>query len=84
MGINLNVDFPPLNMGLIEISRSHFEAIQKLFVHPWPAIVCFGVFYKFFGYIWEEIVFPEGLVKLGEINFEDLYVVLKLEFEVKN
>ena len=52
MGINLNVDFPPLNMGLIEISCSHFEAIQKLFVHPWPAIVCFGVFHKFFGDFW--------------------------------
>ena len=34
---------------------------------------CFINFGGIFGYIWEEIVFLEGLVKLGEIrNVEDL------------
>ena len=38
-----------------------------------------------FGYIWEEIVFLEGLVKLREMrNIEDLEEVLKLEFVVNN
>ena len=34
---------------------------------------CFVNFWVIFGYIWEEIVFLEGLVKLREIrNIEDL------------
>ena len=39
-------------------------------------------FWVIFRYIWMEIIFLEGLVKLKEIrNVEDL-VVLKLEFAV--
>ena len=42
-----------------------FQAIQKLYVHPNLGVI--------FGYIWEEIVFLEGLVKLREIrNIEEL------------
>ena len=36
-------------------------------------LVCFVNFWMIFRYIWKEIVFLKGLVKLGEIrNFEDL------------
>ena len=45
-----------------------FQAIQKL--SAYPVNLCCGVIS---GYIWEEIVFLEELVKLREIrNIEDL------------
>ena len=51
-----------------------FQAIKNLSAHL--TYLCFGLFWKFFGdfrYIWREIVFLKGLVKLMEIgNFEDL------------
>ena len=71
-GVHMNVVFPPLNMGSIEISRSRFtlqEAIQKL--SALPTIACIGCFINFwviFGYIWKEIVFLKGLVKLEAIR----------------
>ena len=44
--------------------------------------LCCGVFVNFwviFGYIWEEIVFLEGLVKLREIrNIEDFKISFKI------
>ena len=49
--------------------------MQKLYAHPVNRYVvgCFVNFRVIFGYIWEEIVFIEGLVKLREIrNIEDL------------
>ena len=50
------------------------EAIQKLYVHN--TILYFGFLVHFwvtFGYIWEKIVFLEGLIKFEEIKkFEDL------------
>ena len=49
-----------------------FKAIQKK-IDAHPTILCFGVFCKFFGYIFQETVFLKVLVKLGEIrNFGDL------------
>ena len=73
MKIHLNVDFPPLTKGVIEISRSRLE-IHKFYAHP--TTVCFGVFYKFLGdfgvYLGGDSFF-KGLVKLGEIiTAEDL------------
>ena len=41
-------------------------------------------FWVIFGYIWEEIVFLEGLVKLREIRNKKKFEVLKLEFVVNN
>ena len=46
-GVHLNVVFPPLNMGLIEISRLRLTASQKLYAHY--TILCLGVFRKFLG-----------------------------------
>ena len=65
-GLNLNVVFPPLSMGLIEMSRSPFLTIQKLYAHP--TTLCLRVFKEIFGFILEEIVFLKGLVKLGKIR----------------
>ena len=46
----MNVVFPPLNTGLIEISRSRFTAVQKLSAHL--TIACIGVLYIFLAYFW--------------------------------
>ena len=40
-GVNLDADFPPLNMSLTEIFRSRFK--QSMLI----TILCFGVFCKF-------------------------------------
>ena len=71
-GVHLNVVFPPLTMGLIEISRSRFkQSRNSMLISQF-----YGYFLNFlviFGYIWEEINFLKGLVKLGEIrNLGDL------------
>ena len=47
-----------------------FQAIKNLYAH---VLGCFVNFLVIFRYIWREIVFLKGLVKLMEIgNFEDL------------
>ena len=72
-GVNLNAIFPPLDMALMEISRSRFKQYKNFMLIPLIYVVgCFVNFRVIFGYIWEEIVFLEGLVKLREIrNIED-------------
>ena len=47
-GIYLNAIFPPLDMALMEISRSRFK--QKL--NTDPANLCCGVFCEFLGDFW--------------------------------
>ena len=61
-------------MGLIEISRSRFKQSKNcMLILLLYVLGCFMNFWGIFGYIWEKIVFLEGLVKLGEIrNVEDL------------
>ena len=73
-GFNLNAIFPPLDMALMEISRSRFKQSKNSTLIPWTYVVgCLVNFWVIFGYIWEEIVFLEVLVKLREIrNIEDL------------
>ena len=67
MGENLKATYTPLKIGLMGISFM-FQAIQK--PSAYPVNLCCGVIS---GYIWEEIVFLEELVKLREIrNIEDL------------
>ena len=64
MGIKLNVDFPPLNTGLIEKSRSHFkQSISSTLIPLLYVLGCFINFWVIFGYIWEEIVFLKGEIK---------------------
>ena len=73
-GFNLNAIFPPLDMALMKLSRSRFKQSKNSTFIPRTYVVgCFVNFWVIFGYIWEEIVFLEGLVKLREIrNIEDL------------
>ena len=51
-----------------------FQAIKNLYAHlTYLCLGCFVNFWGIFRYIWREIVFLKGLVKLMEIgNFEDL------------
>ena len=73
-GFHLNAIFPPLDIALTEISCSHFKQSKNSIIIPSICVVgCFVNFWAIFGYIWEEIVFIEGFVKLREIrNIEDL------------
>ena len=61
-------------MALMEISRSRFKLSKSsMFIPQIYTVGCFVNFGVIFGYIWEEIVFLEGLVKLREIrNIEEL------------
>ena len=69
-GEHLNVSFWPLHVGFIEISRSLFKQSRNLSLITQFYVL--GFFLVIFGYIWEEINFLTGLVKLGEIrNVED-------------
>ena len=67
---HVNAIFPPLDMALMEISRSRFKQSKN------PTIITCGVFCEFLGDFWVYlggVVFLEGLVKLREIrNIEDL------------
>ena len=61
-------------MFLMQISRLRFKQsrISMLISHIY-VLGCFVNFLVIFRYIWREIVFLKGLVKLMEIgNFEDL------------
>ena len=72
--VNLNAIFRPLDMALMEISRSRFKQSKNSMLIPSIYVVgCFVNFWVIIGYIWEEIFFLQGLVKLREIrNIEDL------------
>ena len=64
-------------MGLIEISRSLFKELKiPSFISQFYVLGFVVNFWVSFGYIWEEIVFLKGLLKLGKIrknrNVEDL------------
>jgi len=74
VGFYLKANFPLCNLGLMQISRSHFKqskncsSISRIYV-LWR----FVNFWVIFGVIWEEIVFLNALVKFREIrNGEDL------------
>ena len=73
-GVHLNVVFPPLNMGWIEISRSRFKQYKNcLLILLLYVLRCTINFLLIFGYVWEGIVFLKGSVKLGEIrNFWEI------------
>ena len=67
-GVHLKAVFPPLNLGLMRISRSHFKQSKTLCSKQKSMVL------RSMGYFWEEIVFLKGLVKFGEIrNIEDLF-----------
>ena len=69
-GVNLKVVFMPIKIGFMEISRSRFKQSKISLLKTETNVI--GCFVNF-GYIWEEIVFLEGLVKSREIrNIEDL------------
>ena len=51
----------PLNMGFKQ--SKNYMLIAQLYV-----LGCFKKISEIFRYIWEEIVFLEGLLKLGEIK----------------
>ena len=76
MGINLNVDFPPLNTCLAEMPRPRSRFKQFISITLIPLLHVLGYFINFwvnFGYIWEAIVFLNFVVKIGEIrNVQDL------------
>ena len=73
-GVHLKAVFTPLKIGQMEISCSHFKQYKN---PPFNTQInvsgCFMNFWVIFRYIWKEIIFLEGLVKLKEIrNVEDL------------
>ena len=59
-------------MFLMQISRLRFKQSRISISHIY-VLGCFVNFLVIFRYIWREIVFLKGLVKLMEMgNFEDL------------
>ena len=73
-GVNPKAVFWLGIMFLMQISRLRFKQsrISMLISHSY-VLGCFVNFLVTFRYIWREIVFLKGLVKLMEIgNFEDL------------
>ena len=73
-GVNPKAVFWLGIMFLMQISRLRFKQsrISMLISHSY-VLGCFVNFLVIFRYIWREIVFLKGLVKLMEIgNFEDL------------
>ena len=74
-GAHLEAVSPPLNLGLMRISRSRFKQSKNYLLTD--RNICFAVMvFKVLGYLenfWEEIVFLKDFVKFGEIrNIEDL------------
>ena len=67
----MNAIFPPLNMGLMDLS---FQAIQNLYAQNMN--LCYGVFCKCLGYFWvclggnRHIGFLKGVVKFREIRLK--------------
>ena len=74
VGVHLRAVFTPLKIGQMEISRLHFKQYKNPpFIAQINDLGRFMNFWVSFGYIWKEIIFLEGLVKLKEIrNVEDL------------
>ena len=73
-GVNMKAVFWLGIMFLMQISCLRFKQsrISLLISHIY-ALGCFVIFLVIFRYIWREIVFLKGLVKLMEMgNFEDL------------
>ena len=73
-GVNPKAVFWLGIMFLMQISRLRFKRsrISMLISHSY-VLGCFVNFWGIFRYIWREIVFLKGLVKLMEIgNFENL------------
>ena len=73
-GVHLKAVFTPLKIGQMEISCLHFKQYKNPpFITQINDLRCFMNFWVIFRYIWKEIIFLEGLVKLKEIrNVEDL------------
>ena len=69
-GVHLNVVFPPLNMGLTEISRSRFKQCRN------PMLKFRGMFCKFLGdfriFLGGDSVFQRIVTIRSNKKFEDL------------
>ena len=74
VGVHLKAIFTPLKIGQMKISCLHFKQDKNPpFIAQINDLGCFMKFWVIFRYIWKEIIFLEGLVKLKEIrNVEDL------------
>ena len=74
VAVHLKAVFMPLKIGQMEISCLHFKLYKNPpFITQINDLGCFMNFWVIFRYIWKEIIFLEGLVKLKEIgNVEDL------------
>ena len=73
-------------MALMEISRSRFKQIQKLYAHP--VSLCCGLFCEFLGDFWVYLGRDSFSRRIGKIKRNEKYgrfsEVLKLEFVVNN
>ena len=74
VGVHLKAVFTPLKIDQMEISCLHSKQYKNPpFITQIDDLECFMNFWVIFRYIWKEIIFLEGLVKLKEIrNVEDL------------
>ena len=70
----MNAIFPPLNAGLMKITRSRIKQSKNpLLISRSYVVGCFVNFWVIFGYVWEETVFLKRFVKFREIrDIEDL------------
>ena len=69
VGVHLKAVFTPPKIGQMEISCLHFKQYKNPpFITQINDLGCFMNFWVIFRYIWKEISFLEGLVKLKEIR----------------